>query len=143
MAIVSAGRQQPVGAAITDVVAVTYTRDGAILVGLGTLARRSTLEFFGHDGVSLQSLDIPQAARTYIDSGGLLGNLDPASIGARSITPGPEGSTIDVLLDDASDATAPVVATIEIEPDGSAGIVDAASFPVTILSAGVPQAVAH
>ena len=122
---------------------MTYTRDGDILVGLGTLERRSTLEFFGHDGVSLQTLDIAQTARTYTDSGAALGNLDITSVAALSITPGERGSTIDVLLDDASDATAPVLATIGIAPDGSAGILDAVSFPVAILAAGVPQAVAR
>ena len=143
VSIVSVNGERRAGASITDVRAVTFTADGSILVALGTSNGRSTLEFFDYEGASLQTLDIPQAARTYADTGARLGELDVTTAAVRSITPGGEGPTIDVLLDDGSDATTPLLAAIGVAPDGSAGILGAASFPVAILAQGTPQAVAR
>ena len=141
--IIDVNGERPAEASITDVRAVTFTADGSILVGLGTIEGRSTLEFFDYEGNSLQTLDIPQAARTYTDTGASLGELDVATAIVHSVTPGGEGSTIDVLLGDGSDATTPVLAEIGIAPDGSAGILGGSVLPLAILAQGTPQAVAR
>ena len=122
--------------------AVTFTPDGNILVGLGTLQGRSTLEFFGRDGISLQTLDIPQTARTFTDAGGSLGALDVDSAVVRSLLRGSDGLAIEVLLDDASEDTSPMLVAIDLEPNGSAAFTAATAFPVAILAAGQPQAAA-
>ena len=142
--IINVNGERRAGASITDVRAVTFTADGSILVGLGTIKGRSTLEFFDYEGVSLQTLDIALAASTYTDTGARLGELDVATATVRSDHAGRRGrddrrpARRRVRRDDrrcsprsASRPTARRRSSVR------------SSFPVAILAQGTPQAVAR
>ena len=62
---------------------------------------------------------------------------------ASSITPGREGGTVTVLLDDPGDDRTPVLALAEVSEQGAVSIRSASGFPTAVLAQGEVQAVAR
>jgi hypothetical protein len=127
----------------SDVSAVTYTADGNRIVAIGARDGASTLEVWDRTGGPLGTVAVGDVAAAFTAGGGDLRGLDPAAVRAPSVTPGREGGTVTVLLDDPGDDRTPVLALAEVSEQGAVAIRSASAFPTAVLAQGEVQAVAR
>lgn len=126
-----------------DLTAIAFTPDGGFLTALGTAERRSTLAWWDSSDVRVGTVELADVATTFIRNGGDLRGLDTTKAVGVSVTPGREGSFLNVMLDDPTDEAQPVLTAIELTSEGGATITSASPFPLEILQRGTVEAVAR